>query len=83
MLWTRAAEGNKNSRVLDPGRGNQYNVRTKLSTLSILFSSSFFIYLSISYPHNLLYLSFVPLLAKVWGVAPRVESAVGKGGERE
>ena len=48
MLWTRAAEGNKNFRVLDPGRGNQYRVRTQLSTLGIHFVSSFlFIYLSL------------------------------------
>ena len=52
-----------------------------LSTLSILFLVVFFmVSLSLSFPHTLLYLSFVTLLTKGWGMPPRGEGAVDEEG---
>ena len=35
--------------------------------------------ISLSYPHTLLSISFVPLLAKGWGMAPRGDRCCGQG----
>ena len=46
------------------------------------FSSSFLmVYLSLYCPHTLLSLSLAPILTKVWGMAPRGEGTVDKGGK--